>query len=123
MVTPSGNQCFHTQNLVSAKQQNSPVFHVKFPRQHYHIQMTGSSFISWLPPQQVFLQTQGMDNNCPCLFPLLRRCNHPRRWLITRIWRLRGWSHSPPGGQDSASILVGSEAAVTILTTWVYLEN
>ena len=93
------------------------------PRQRYHIQMTGSSVISWLPPPQV-LQTQGMDNNCPCLFPLqLSCCNHPGRWLISRIWRLRAWSHSPPGGQDSASILVGSEVAMTILMIWVYLEN
>ena len=82
-----------------------------------------SSVISWLPPLQV-LQTQGMDNNCPCLFPLqLSCCNHPGRWLISRIWRLRAWSHSPPGGQDSASILVGSEVAMTILMIWVYLEN
>ena len=99
------------------------MFHAKFPRQHCHFRMTGSSAVSWLPPQQVFLQTQRMGNNRPCLFLLLSCCHHPGSWLIIRIWRLRAWSHSPPGGQDSASIPVGSEVAMTILMTWVYLEN
>ena len=35
MVTPNRNLWFHTQNLVSAKQDNTRVFHVKFPRQRF----------------------------------------------------------------------------------------
>lgn len=83
---------------------------------------TGSSAVSWLPPREVFCKTQVWVTN-PSL-PLPAQ-------LLQSSWELadnqdeeaESLNAAHQEGRTMPSILVGSEVAMTILMTWVYLET